>query len=285
MTDKNEIESLVYLLEDPDPFIQNSVRNRLYELGEQAVPLLDQHKSHSTDEDERTRIDEIIHSITIDSLEEDFVDLLDRGLTSYKDLEDAIILLARFNNPTLRARDIRQTLDHFAAQISDDITYAINDGEKMRKVLKLVFNELGFQGNAENYHDPDNSFIDQVIKHRKGLPITLSLIVIFIGRRVDLPFHGVNMPIHFMLKYESDQQNVLIDPFDGGNTISYDQCYHFLKKNGVKPRAEHFENAKPSEILLRCIRNLIHSYERKNQESRAKYLQRLLDTLEMFFQV
>ncbi len=285
MTDKNEIESLVYLLEDPDPFIQSSVRNRLLELGESAVPLLDQHRSHSTDEDERNRIDEIIQSITIDSLEEDFVDLLDRGLTSYKDLEDAIILLARFNNPTLRARDIRQTLDHFAAQIRDDIKYAINDGEKMRRVLKLVFNDLSFKGNAENYHDPANSFIDQVIKNRKGLPITLSLIVIFIGRRVDLPFHGVNMPIHFMLKYESNQQNVLIDPFDGGNTISYDRCYHFLKKNGVKPLAEHFENAKPSGILLRCIRNLIHSYERKNQQNRAEYLQRLLDTLEMFFQV
>ncbi len=285
MADKNEIESLVYLLEDPDPFIQDSVRNRLFELGERAVPLLDQHKSHSTDHDERKRIDDIIHSITIDTLEEDFIDLLDRGLNSYKDLEDAIILLARFNNPTLRSSDIRQTLDHFAAQIEDDIKYAVNDGEKMRKVLKLVFNDLGFQGNAENFHDPNNSFIDQVIKNRKGLPITLALIVIFIGRRVDLPFHGVNMPIHFMLKYESDQQKVLLDPFDQGNTISYDQCYHFLKKNGIKPRAEHFENAKTYEILLRCIRNLINSYERLGEEKRVKYLKRLLDTLEMFFQV
>lgn len=280
MTNKNEIESLIYLLEDPDPEVQSGVKDRFKELGEHAVPLLDQYKSESIRDSERQSINEIIHNITYGSLLEDFSALVESGIQGRRSLEEALFVLARFGNPTLRASEYRSKLDDLARQIGSDIAYTPSLNEKMRILLHFIFRELRFRGDSKNYHDPENAFLDRVIDRRKGLPIMLSIVVMGIARRLNLPFYGANMPIHFMLVYQTHNQNILIDPFDGGTIVTYDQCYYFLKKNGIEPRAEHLERAEASEILARCIRNLMHSYAKNNQEEKVKDLKELLMILE-----
>ena len=280
MTNKNEIESLIYLLEDPDPEVQSGVKDRFKELGEHAVPLLDQYKSESIRDSERQSINEIIHNITYGSLLEDFSALVESGIQGRRSLEEALFVLARFGNPTLRASEYRNKLDDLARQIGSDIAYTPSLNEKMRILLHFIFRELRFRGDSKNYHDPENAFLDRVIDRRKGLPIMLSIVVMGIARRLNLPFYGANMPIHFMLVYQTHNQNILIDPFDGGTIVTYDQCYYFLKKNGIEPRAEHLERAEASEILARCIRNLMHSYAKNNQEEKVKDLKELLMILE-----
>lgn len=280
MTNKSEIESLIYLLEDPDPEVQNGVKDRFKELGEHAVPLLDQYKAESIQDSQRQNINEIIHNITYGSLLEDFSALVESGIQGRRSLEEALFVLARFGNPTLRISDHKSKLDDLARQIGSDIAYTPSLDEKMRILLNFVFRELRFRGDSKNYHDPENAFLDRVIDRRKGLPIMLSVVVMGLARRLNLPFYGANMPIHFMLVYQTHNQNILIDPFDGGTIVTYDQCYYFLKKNGIEPRAEHLERAEPPEILARCIRNLMHSYAKNHQESKVNDLKELLALLE-----
>ncbi len=281
MTDKNEIESLLFLLEDPDPNVQIGVKNRFKELGEQAVPLLDQYRSESIHDSERKTINEIIYNITYGSLLEDFSELVELGINDRRQLEKAILMLARFGNPTLRTLEYSKKMDKIARQIGSDIAYTPSLSEKMHIMLQFIFRELRFRGDSKNYHDPDNAFLDRVIDRRKGLPIILSLIVMFVSRRLDLPFHGVNMPIHFMLMYQTHNQEILIDPFDGGTIVSYDQCYYFLKKNGIEPRPEHLKKADETDILARCIRNLMHSYAKNEQNDKVKDLKNLLNIVEL----
>ena len=104
----------------------------------------------------------------------------------------------------------------------------------------------------------------------------------FIARRLEMPFFGINMPIHFMLNYVSEKEEVLIDPYDNGAIVSYDQCYFFLKKNNIEPKPDHFKIATDLEILIRCIRNLIHSYERLEQTTYAEDLKELLQLTAMY---
>lgn len=85
-----------------------------------------------------------------------------------------------------------------------------------------------------------------------------------------------------MLNYVGDKEELLIDPYDNGAIVTYDQCYFFLKKNNVEPRPEHFQMATNLDIVLRCLRNLIHSYERKKEMERVEDLSRLLDIAEMY---
>lgn len=278
---KSEIESLVYLLDDPDPYVQSQVRNRLFELGETAVPLLDQQKSETNNEEARELINNVIQLITYGSVEEDFLDVLEGGLNTIEQLENAIFILSRFDNPTLRTGEYKQKLDRFADMIADDVRYSLSETQKMHKVLDFVFQDLGFSGSTNDYYNPSNSFLNQVIDNREGMPISLALIVLFIARRLDLPFYGMNMPIHFMIKYKASNEEVLIDPFDHGKVVTYNQCYYFLKQNGVEPRSEHFETSSKEAILARCIRNLINSYEKKDELHAVEGLKKLLNTVEI----
>lgn len=283
MPTKTEIESLIYLLDDPDPFVKTNVKNRLFELGEQAVPLLDQQKSQTKNDEERELINEIIQWITFGSLQEDFMDVLENGVSDLEQLEEAVFVLARFENPTLREGEYKRKLDRFASMVSDDLRYQLDDSKKMHLLLDFVFDELNFRGSNVDYYNPDNSYLHRVIDRRQGLPISLGLIVLFLARRLDLPFYGVNMPIHFMLKYKGELDEVLIDPFDRGKPVSYNQCYFFLKQNGVEPKSGHFETARAHEILTRCIRNLIQSYTRLEKEDKVENLKNLLNTVEMMY--
>jgi len=281
MPTQTEIESLVYLLEDPDPYVQSAVKSRLYELGEGAVPLLDQQKSQTKDEEARQLLNEIIHWITYRSVEEDFLDVLEGGLKNMKQLEDAVFILARFDNPTLRESEYKQKLDRFANMIRDDVRYALNESQKMHTLLDFVFSELGFKGSTTDYYNPDHSYLNRVIDRRQGLPISLALIVLFLARRLDLPFYGVNMPIHFMLKFKGNHGEIFIDPFDHGKIVTYNQCYYFLKQNGVEPKSAHFQLGSEAEILARSIRNLINSYQKMDQLEKVESLKKLLNTVEM----
>jgi regulator of sirC expression with transglutaminase-like and TPR domain len=282
MTSKTEIESLLFLMDDPDPFVQQSVESRLQELGEKAVPLLDEYRSEISGEEAKSRVNDVIHKLTFDTLESDFIEILENGIKTRKSLEAAIFTLARFGNPTLRISEYQRKLDHFAQMIEPQIKYRLDEKRKMKRMLTFIFEDLNFRGDTESYHAPGNCFLNQVIDRRKGLPISLSLIVMFIARRLEMPFFGINMPIHFMLNYVGDKEELLIDPYDDGAIVTYDQCYFFLKKNNIDPRPEHFQIATNLDIVLRCIRNLIHSYERQEEPERVEDLRKLLNVTEMY---
>ena len=280
MSTRAEIESLMFLLEDPDPFVQEQVQLRFMELGDRAVPLLDQIRVQTKDKEEKKRAKDVLHKLTFSTLKGDFAELLLEGVGNRAQLERAAITLARFGHPTLRESEYVKTLDHFADMIRPSLRYKRSEREKMRILMKFIFEDLNFRGDNKDYHNPANGFIDQVIERRKGLPISLSLVAMFIARRLQLPVFGVNMPIHFILAFVGDIEEQLIDPYDQGAEVSYDQCYFFLKKNNVTPKPEHFKMASDIDILARCIRNLMHSYERNEEHDRVQELKSLLGLVE-----
>ena len=112
MTTKSEIESLLLLLEDPDPFIQESVQNRFNELGENAIPLLDEYRAETKNPEEKTKLGSIIHQLTFPTLRADFHEVLEKGVKNREGLEVAAFTLARFGNPTLRIKEYQKKLDH-----------------------------------------------------------------------------------------------------------------------------------------------------------------------------
>jgi len=280
MSTRAEIESLMFLMEDPDPFVQEQVQLRFKELGDRAVPLLDQIRVQTKDKVEKKRAKDVLHKLTFSTLKGDFAELLLEGVGNRAQLERAVITLARFGHPTLRESEYVKTLDHFADMIRPSLRYKRSEREKMRILMKFIFEDLNFRGDNKDYHNPANGFIDQVIERRKGLPISLSLVAMFIARRLQLPVFGVNMPIHFMLAFVGEKEEQLIDPYDQGAEVSYDQCYFFLKKNNVTPKPEHFKMASDIDILARCIRNLMHSYERNEERDRVQELKSLLGLVE-----
>ncbi len=183
------------------------------------------------------------------------------------ELAQGALLIAREARPDLDSahylRVLDQWADNFAAQ---------NMGRSAAEAIDpfniYVFGELGFRGNQEAYDDPHNSYIDAVIDRRIGIPITLSLVYIEIGRRLGLPLSGVNFPYHFLVRCDAPPEPIFIDPFAGGLRLDRLQLAERLPVvDGTQLRfaEEYIEPASSRDILARMLRNLkrIHVAERR----------------------
>jgi regulator of sirC expression with transglutaminase-like and TPR domain len=154
---------------------------------------------------------------------------------------------------------------HYLGQLdrlADDARRVVRLRDARQAVASLnryLFDELGFRGNTENYNDPRNSFLDQVLERRTGLPITLSLVYTEVARRLDLPIFGIGLPRHFIVRYTDGRDELFIDPFDGGRLWSRAECEEQIAAYGPAAAATVEALLQPATkraILTRMLRNL-----------------------------
>ena len=176
-------------------------------------------------------------------------------------LDHAAFLVAAHANPGMDVSAQLERLDEVAARCSEPTL----DG-----LRHLLFEDMGFAGDTEDYSDPRNSFLDQVLDRRIGIPISLSVLMIEVGRRLGIPLEGVGMPGHFLVRHTAPPR-VLIDPFHRGRTLDADQCADlFTSLFGATADlpASVLEGARPRSILARMLANLKRSYlDRRDAES------------------
>ncbi|MCH8566924.1 MAG: transglutaminase-like domain-containing protein [Balneolales bacterium] len=277
----SEIESLIYLLEDPDDFIQEQVIQRLTQIGESAVPLLDQKRVTVRDADTRLIFDNLIHTITYHSFQQDVALIANDGIYTIEDLEDAVFLFSRFDNPTIRMQPFSVLLDQMADEIALKLRKAETDRKKMQIFLQYLYSQKQFEGCQNEYLHPHHSYIHHVLKNKKGIPLSLAFVILFLARRLHLPFFGINMPLHFLVKYVTvNNDHVLVDPFNNGSVLSREQCQLFLRKSGIKFYDQYFEVASPYAMFSRFVRNLINGYTEMGKQEKARQLQELFGQIE-----
>ena len=134
------------------------------------------------------------------------------------ELDRGALLIAQEHRPDLDVAHYLRMLDRLAdgfspPNLSSDLQDTIGCFNT------YLFEELGFRGNREAYDDPQNSYLDPVLERRLGIPITLSLVYIEIGRRVGLSLSGVNFPYHFLVRCDASNEPLFIDPFLGGTRL------------------------------------------------------------------
>lgn len=283
MTTKSEIESMLFLLEDPDPFVKQEVLNRFYVLGEHAVPLLDECRIETKSDVSKQTATDLLFELTFPILVQDFEDLYENGIKSFEHLEKGLFLLTRFGDPTLRTSLYKQKLDFMAKSITNDVLYALDEVEKMNIVLHYVFQFEQFKGCGEDLFKPEFSYMNLVIDHKKGIPISLAMIVLALAHRLELPFYGINMPLHFILVFESEIETVYIDPFQEGKFLSKKECEYFLQINGIQPETSYFKKASFSQMLVRTMRNLHYSFDKQGDKLRASKLKMIIAMHENYF--
>jgi regulator of sirC expression with transglutaminase-like and TPR domain len=133
------------------------------------------------------------------------------------------LLIAKEEYPSL---DIDEHLDKLAAlaREAEPIVRAGEDTvERVQLLSHFLFELKGFEGNAENFNDPRNSFLNDVINRRLGIPITLSVVYLEVGRRLGINLFGVSFPNHFLVKAVDERGELIIDPFVGGKILALDE--------------------------------------------------------------
>src|SRR5690606_15405971 len=127
----------------------------------------------------------------------------------------------------------------------------------LASLCRLLFDDLGFHGNADDYSDPDNSFLDRVVERRTGIPISLSVLTLEVGRRVGVPLVGVGLPGHFLLRDQVDQ-GLYIDPFRRGARLREPQVAELFGRihGGAQLVPAHLAPVGRHAILARMLANL-----------------------------
>lgn len=190
-------------------------------------------------------------------------------------LAEAALLIASDDYRDLDVAAYLARLDAMAATLKRRLRPDISAADRIVALNRFLFVEQGFSGNAADYYDPRNSFLNKVLDRKRGIPITLGIVYMEIGRRIGLPVHGVAFPAHFLVKCQLHDGTVVLDPYAKGMSLSLDDLQERLKalQNGVEPPksavAVMLAAASNKEILVRLLRNLKGIYSQRKEWLKA----------------
>lgn len=187
------------------------------------------------------------------------------------DLAEAALWVAAEEYEDLDVAAYLERIDALAADAAPLVEARVSPVERIAELNSYLFHGRGFTGNREEYQDPRNSFLNEVLDRRVGLPITLSIVYMEVARRLGLPVRGIGFPGHFLAQLEGSP-SVVIDAFFG-RVLSAEDCVERLR-SVLGPEAEfvpevHLRAATPKEILARLLSNLKQVYARSGDWMRA----------------
>ncbi len=189
-------------------------------------------------------------------------------------LIEAALLVATHRYPDLNVRYYLDIINDFGAALANQVAGDSVAADKVVALNHYLFDELGFAPNAQDYFDPRNSFLNEVVERRTGIPITLSLVYMAVGDHLGLVLNGVCYPGHFLVKCELSDGIIVLDPFCRGQSLDVGDLQRLLRETqgGEVSRAivaACLVAATKREILVRMLRNLKMIYMRNRELDNA----------------
>lgn len=178
----------------------------------------------------------------------------------YTLVEKCLKMAQTLEFPGLALDQYVQKLNLLGHGLRDAVSDVKNPTYLVSMLNEYMFDKLGFEGNRDDYYNPRNNFLNVVIDTRKGIPITLSIIYIQLGRFVDLELKPVGFPGHFLVKYSEE---MILDPFNRGALLGAEDLEAILENlygAGASFSPEYLNEIEPEKILVRIARNLKNSY-------------------------
>lgn len=257
----SQINAILTLLDDPDPVVQMSIRNRLLELDDLAAPALRKMSLVGESSFARGTAGSILREIGLRRFRREMEGLVEeKAHNGDIDLERGAFAVATLWYPELHLPEYSQQLDTMASFLDNRLRSCDNGYMFIREINHYLFHQLGFQGcreDRESYFDPENSFMNRVLERRIGIPITLSVVYLLIAQRLRLPLYGIGFPTRYLVKYHSPSEEFYVDAFKGGAIINYSDCRQFLREINVPYRPEYLEPISHSRTVARMLRNLV----------------------------
>ncbi len=278
-----QLSAMISLLDDDDSAVFQSVSHKLREVVSSDNPeaaevmRLIVEKRDSVPDPAAKRITKFIDEIQFQRL----APKLRHALLDSASLEDFCFLIAQIGYPALDVQKYRQELNRIESVLRLEYASSQTTAEIDRVFMmsNVIFDREEFRGNSSNYYEPENSYINRVIERRLGIPISLGAIVLIMAERLSLPIFGVNMPAHFMLKYERYNFELFIDPFNQGRILDKQDCIRFLMNQGYGYVEQYLAKATTAQIVERMFNNLRNSYTELMMEQKRALIDQYLDVI------
>lgn len=272
---ENRINSLIKLIDDEES-IYLQIREELLKIGEEVISYLEEQSSNDQSLKSR-RIEELISKLKFSAISDRLNKL--ESKQNKPSLWDSLKIIALIENY------IDDWTEYFEFKKKVVINFSLinstskSNYKKFEKFREYFFDELGFTGDSKDYYNIENMVLNRVINRRHGIPILLSALFLSITEELNLPFYGVGMPTHFILRYKIDDIDILFDPFYNGKVVDKSECISFLIKAGFGFREDYLQNVNNREIILRVLRNMITSYSKSNQNFKVDLVTKVMEII------
>jgi len=282
MINPSEINSLIKLLDDPDNEIFEHIHEKLLSYGSDAIDYLESAWEQAFDPILQDRIANLVHEIQFRNIKEGLKLWYQSG--SF-DLLQGVLTINKYQYPDLDEQKVINQIEAIKRDVWLQMIYDANPADQVKMINHVFYNIHGFSGNTSNHHDPQNSYLSQVLESKKGNQISLAIIYSIIAQKLDIPVYGVNLPQHFILAYvdesmESEFEGGIlfyINAFNRGVMFGRRDVDMFLKNLKLQPDKQFYEPCSNADIIRRVLRNLISAYENLGSTEKVAELNELLE--------
>jgi regulator of sirC expression with transglutaminase-like and TPR domain len=184
------------------------------------------------------------------------------------DLAKAALYIAQEEYPDLDVAEYLNALETMADEVQDILYEELYPLKTIKLINEYLYKDLGFKGNTIDYYDPRNSFFNDVIERRTGIPIALSLVYLEIAKRIHFPMVGIGMPGHFLIRPTFEGVGIFVDAFNQGEVLFAQDCEQLLSKAYQQPvqfQSEFLEPISNRQFLVRMLTNLKFIYLNQKQ--------------------
>lgn len=282
-----ELQSLLKLIDDPDPKVFEVVSTKLMESGTAIVPLLEEAWEKSLNYPSQERIENIIQKIQFNDTKTNLKQWKDKG---YEDLLLGAYWIAKYQYPDLNWDEILNSVENIKKDIWLEINENLTALEKVKIINHILFDVYGLTRNSSNFHAPQNYYINNVLELKKGNPITLSIIYASVAQRLGIPIYGINLPKNFILAYQDelfignkdDEESILfyINPFNKGAVFGKKEIKYFIEQQKLEDHKSYYLPCSNLDIIRLLISNLINTYENLGYPTKVEDLKNLNKSLD-----
>ncbi len=282
----SELNALISLLDDPDEVIYDQISGQILSQGAKIVADLELAWENSKSVLQQQRIENLIQKIQFSATSDALTHWIETGGSNL--LEGALIV-ARYQFPDLNEKKLYGYID----QLKQDIWLELNPNltalEQVRVINHILFEVHQFVGNTNDFHHPNNSFINMVLESKRGNPLSLSIIYAILAQKLSMPIYGVNLPQHFILAYMGGEntfglydldknKEVLfyINAFSKGTIFNRNEVESYLQQLNLKANENYFYPCNNIEMIKRMINNLIFSFEKMGNEKKSNDMKLLI---------
>lgn len=288
-SDNKELQALISLVDEPNELLFSKVREKIYDYGFKAIPMLEHAWQSSLDNLVQQRIIEIIHDIQQQHLIKELQLWLETG---HDDLLKGFLILTRFQYPELDVNAVTREVGKIVQDVWLELNQDLTPLEKIKVLNHVIFDIHKFSGNTANIHLPDNFYLKPLLETHKGNPLSLGMLYIIIARSLRIPVFGVNLPKHFVLAYvdeaegnnaknaAKDQVLFYLNPFNKGAVFTKNEIDLYVRQLKLEQSEGFYKPCNNRDIIHRMISGLIESYKAASNQEKVDGLNQLLGLLD-----
>lgn len=277
MTDA-AIKAMIHLLDDSDQEVVSMVEQQIRTLGPSIIPVLESEwESESLNPILQSKIENLIHDFQWQSVKTRLQVWKESG---GMDLLEGMWILATYRYPDYSFNDLKVEMDQLYYEVWPQMREDLHPMDQVKVMNTVMFEQLKFGPNSKNFHAANNSFINNVLTSKKGNPISLCVIYMWIAQKLGLPIYGVNLPNLFVLTYKQKGLQFYINVFNKGLIFNKIDIDNYIAQLNLTPNEIYYNPCSNLEIIRRVLRNLLMAYEKAGELDYKEELTELIDLLD-----